>query len=69
MRATALVRSALAAVPVIQFAPRDADEAWQVHAALAKAEARDPALRELDCWKAVRDTASAHFLAAFEALS
>lgn len=53
-------------VPVIRFDERQAHEAFEAHAALLRAEARDRTLRGNQYWQALKDTARARFLAAFE---
>lgn len=56
-------------VPVIQFDERLAHDAFEAHAALLKTEARHPEPIRNEHWRALRDTAAARFLAAFERVS
>ena len=68
-RSPAVWRCALANLPVIRFDEQTAHRAFEAHAALMKAQAGNPKLRENEHWQALCDTARARFLAAFERLS
>jgi predicted metal-dependent hydrolase len=56
------------AVPVIHFDERAAQDAFEAHAAMLIAEKANPKLSRNDYWQALRDTAKARFLAAFDVL-
>jgi hypothetical protein len=53
-------------VPVIRFHPEQAQAAFQAHAAMMIAEKANPSLAENEYWCALKDTARARFLAAFQ---
>ena len=52
-------------VPVIRFHLDEANAAFAVHAALAKAEAAEPGLADNEHWREQREIAFARFNAAF----
>lgn len=56
------------AVPVIRMDEQAAKDAFEAHAAMLIAEKANPVLRRNGYWQALKDTAKARFLAAFEAL-
>lgn len=58
----------MSALPVIRFDERAAHDAFEAHAAMLVAERANPVLRRNEYWQALRDTAKARFLAAFEVL-
>lgn len=53
-------------IPVIRMDKRQADEAWEVHRALVKAEADNPALAHNPQWICFRMDAYEAFCRAFE---
>lgn len=58
----------MSAVRVVRFDEQAAHDAFEAHAAMMIAERANPKLRRNEYWCALRDTAKARFLAAFEAL-
>lgn len=59
----------MASVPTIGMDERKAREAFDVHAALLKAERADPALRNNPHWTILRQDAFETFCAAFRVLT
>jgi hypothetical protein len=55
-------------VPVIRMDEQAAHDAFEAHAAMLIAEKANPTLRRNDYWQALKDTARARFLAAFQVL-
>lgn len=55
-------------IPVIRMDERAAHDAFEAHAAMLIAEKANPTLRRNEYWRALKDSARARFLAAFEAL-
>jgi hypothetical protein len=55
-------------LPVIRMDEQAAHDAFEAHSAMLLTERRLPGLKRNEYWKALRDTAMARFLAAFEAL-
>jgi hypothetical protein len=58
----------MSAVPIVRFDEQAAHDAFEAHAAMLIAEKANPVLRRNDYWQALKDTARARFLAAFEVL-
>lgn len=58
----------MASIPVIHMNERAAHDSFEAMAAMLRAERHDPALRSNEYWTALKDTARARFLAAFEVL-
>jgi len=55
-------------VRIVRFDEQAAHDAFEAHSAMMIAERANPKLRQNEYWQALRDTAKARFLAAFEAL-
>lgn len=58
----------MSAVPVIHMDEQAAHDAFEAHAAMLIAEKANPILRKNEYWQALKDSARARFLAAFEKL-
>lgn len=58
----------MSALPIIRMDEQAAHDAFEAHAAMLIAEKANPSLRRNEYWQALRDTAKARFLAAFEVL-
>lgn len=56
------------AVPIIRMDEQAAHDAFEAHAAMLLAERANPVLGTNEYWQALKDTARARFLAAFEVL-
>ncbi len=53
-------------VPVIRFDEQQAHDAFEAHAAMLKTERKTPELARNEYWQALKDSARARFLAAYE---
>lgn len=58
----------MSVVPVIRMDEQAAHDAFEAHAAMLIAEKANPILRRNEYWQALKDSARARFLAAFEKL-